>query len=141
MEHTTKPRPKHMGRKVRHMRELLNLTQDDLAEKMDMSQQTVSNIESSEEVDDEQLEKVAKAMGVTGDAIKNLDENAAVYNIVTTNHGAVHGNGFGYYRECTFNPLDKLMETIEKNEKLYRELLKEKDEKVAMLEKFLGGKK
>ncbi|TRX44892.1 helix-turn-helix transcriptional regulator [Fulvivirga sp. M361] len=136
MEHTTKPRPKHMGRKVRHMRELLNLTQDDLAEKMDMSQQTVSNIESSEEVDDEQLEKVAKAMGVTGDAIKNLDENATVYNIVT-NHDS--SSAFNY--NCTFNALDKMMEVIEKNEKLYRELLKEKDEKVAMLEKLLGGKK
>ncbi|TRX49869.1 helix-turn-helix transcriptional regulator [Fulvivirga sp. M361] len=133
MEHTTTPRPKHMGRKVRHMRELLNLTQDDLAEKIDMSQQTVSNIESSEKVDDEQLEKVAKAMGVTADAIKNLDDSATVYNIVTTNNGAV---GLQNYN-CTFNPLDKLMETIEKNEKLYRELLKEKDEKVAMLEKLM----
>ncbi|WP_255518165.1 helix-turn-helix domain-containing protein [Fulvivirga sp. M361] len=122
-----------MGRKVRHMRELLNLTQDDLAEKIDMSQQTVSNIESSEKVDDEQLEKVAKAMGVTADAIKNLDDSATVYNIVTTNNGAV---GLQNYN-CTFNPLDKLMETIEKNEKLYRELLKEKDEKVAMLEKLM----
>ncbi|TRX44909.1 helix-turn-helix transcriptional regulator [Fulvivirga sp. M361] len=140
MEHTTKPRPKHMGRKVRHMRELLNLTQDDLAEKMDMSQQTVSNIESSEEVDDEQLEKVAKAMGVTGDAIKNLDENATVYNIITT-HDQKGGNTSAYNYNCTFNALDKMMEVIDKNEKLYRELLKEKDEKVAMLEKLLGGKK
>ncbi|TRX61375.1 helix-turn-helix transcriptional regulator [Fulvivirga sp. M361] len=139
MEHTTTPRPKHIGRKVRHMRELLNLTQDDLAEKMDMSQQTVSNIESSEEVDDEQLEKVAKAMGVTADAIKNLDENATVYNIV--HNSSISGTVSGQNYNCTFNPLDKLMETIEKNEKLYRELLKEKDEKVAMLEKYLGGKK
>ena len=89
MEHTTTPpRPKHLGRKVRHMRELLNFTQDEIAEKMGVRQQTVSHIESSETVNDEQLEKVGKALGVSAEAIKNLDENATVYNIVT-NHGAV----------------------------------------------------
>ena len=76
MEHTTKPRPKHIGRNVRHMRELLKLTQDDVAKKMGVSQQTISYIESSEEVEEERLDKVAKALSVTAEAIKNLDDNA-----------------------------------------------------------------
>ena len=41
MEHTTTPpRPKHLGRKARHMRELLNFTQEEVAEKMGVSQQS-----------------------------------------------------------------------------------------------------
>ena len=143
MEHTTKPRPVNLGRKIRHMRELLNFTQEDVAEKLGVSQQAVSLIESNETVDHDQLVKVAKAMGVSADAIKHLEEDATVYNIITTNHGEhSHSaiNGLSNYN-CTFNPLDKLMEVIEKNEKLYQALLKEKDEKVAILERFLEERK
>ncbi len=126
------------------MRELLNFTQEDVAEKLGVSQQTVSNIESNETVEHDQLEKMARALGVSAQAIKNLDENAAVYNIVTNNNNAE--NGFnnavsGFNNNCTFNPLDKLMEVIEKNEKLYEKLLKSEQEKVAMLERFLEERK
>ncbi|MCG8389654.1 MAG: helix-turn-helix transcriptional regulator [Cytophagales bacterium] len=131
----------NLGRKIRHMRELLNFTQEDVAEKLGVSQQTVSNIESNETVDHDQLLKMAKAMGVSADAIKHLDEDAAVYNIVTTNHGSISGAINDNYNNCTFNPLDKLMEAIEKNEKLYEKLLKSEQEKVAMLERFLEEKK
>ena len=138
MEHTTKPRPVNLGRKIRHMRELLNFTQEDVAEKLGVSQQTVSNIESNETVDHDQLIKMAKAMGVSADAIKHLEEDAAVYNII--NNGDHSVNGLSNYN-CTFNPLDKLMEVIEENKKLYEALLKEKEEKVAMLERFLEERK
>lgn len=138
MENTTKPRPRHLGRNIRHTRELLDFTQEELAKKMGVSQQTVSHIESSEDVDDEQLKKVAKALGVPADAIKNLDENAPVYNIVSTNHGSV--NGHGYYHYCTFNPIDKWAEAIEENKRLYEELLKKERETVAMLKKMMEGK-
>ena len=117
------------------MRELLNFTQDEIAEKMGVSQQTVSHIESSETVNDDHMEKVAKALGVSAEAIKELDENATVYNIVTTNNGAV---GLQNYN-CTFNPFDKWAEAIEENKKLYKELLKEKDEKIAMLKEMREG--
>ena len=121
------------------MRELLNFTQEEVAEKMGVRQQTVSHIESSETVHDDQMEKVGKALGVSAEAIKNLDENATVYNVVT-NHGPINDNASVQNYQCTFNPLDKLMEIIEKNEKLYKDLLKEKDEKIAMLEKGKEGK-
>lgn len=115
------------------MRELLNFTQEEVAEKMGVSQQTVSNIESDETVDREQLEKVAQAMSVSPEAIKDLQEDATVYNIVTTNNGAV---GLQNYN-CTFNPFDKWAEAVEENKKLYEALLKEKDEKVALIERLL----
>ena len=139
MEHTTTPpRPKHLGRKVRHMRELLNFTQDEIAEKMGVSQQTVSHIESSETVNDDHMEKVARALGVSAEAIKDLNEEATVYNIVTNNSNNESVSGQNIH--CTFNPIDKLMEAIEKNEKLYEKLLKSEQEKVAMLQKMMEGK-
>ena len=144
MEHTTKPRPVNLGRKIRHMRELLNFTQEEVAEKLGVSQQSVSLIESNETVDHDQLVKVAKAMGVSAEAIKHLEEDAAVYNIV--HNSSISGAVSAHH--CTFNPLDKLIEAIEENKKLYEALIKEKEallkseqEKVAMLERFLEEKK
>lgn len=37
-------------------------------------------------------------------------------------------------------PVDKLFETMEENKKLYEALIKEKNEKIALLERFLEGK-
>ena len=125
------------------MRELLGIQQQVAAEKLGITQQAISKLEQKEEVDDKTLDKVAQAMGITSGAIKNLDENATVYNIVT-NHGAANDdaviNNHGYNYQCTFNPLDKYVEAVKKNEELYQELLKSEREKVAMLEKLLGEK-
>ena len=52
---------------------------------------------------------------------------------VNTNNGSA--NGLNYH--CTFNPIDKWVEAMEKNEKLYEELLKSEREKVALMEKLL----
>ena len=99
----------------------------------------MSKIEQNENVDDNTLERVAKALGVHPEAIKNLDEQASVYNIVT-NHGTVTGLANQNYN-CTFNPFDKWAEALEKNEKLYEALLKSEREKVEMLQKLLEGRK
>ena len=45
MEHKTKPQAKHMGRKIGRMREMLSIKQDAVADKLGVSQQTVSKIE------------------------------------------------------------------------------------------------
>jgi hypothetical protein len=42
---------------------------------------------------------------------------------------------------CTFNPIDKLMEAVEEIKQLNAALIKEKDEKIALLEKMLVEKK
>ena len=137
-----------MGRKIGRMRELLGIRQDAVADKLGISQQTVSKIERSENVDDEMLGKMANALGINVEAIKSFDEESIVYNIIQNNYeGATNPvNGHNYH--CTFNPIDKLMEVVEENKKLYQELLKEKEavlrsekEKVAMLQKMLDERK
>ena len=47
---------------------------------------------------------------------------------------------YSFNNYCTFNPLEKYVETVEKNEKLYEALLKSEREKIALLEKILGEK-
>ena len=133
-----------MGRNIGRMREMLGIKQDVVADKLGLSQQKISKIEQSETVDDETLEMVATALGVTPEAIKSFDEEKIVYNIQNNHEGSNQGaaglQNVQYYH-CNFNPTEKWAEAIEKNEKLYEELLKSEREKVVMLQKLLDDKK
>ncbi len=145
MESKTKPRTKHLGRKISRMREILGVKQDTVADELGVSQQTVSKIEQTEEVDDETLGKIAGVLGVDPEAIRNFDEEQIVYNIQHnhegSNQGASNVGAEVQNYHCTFNPIDKWVEAIEENKKLYEELLKSEREKVAMLERLLEGRK
>jgi len=67
---STATKPNHMGRKISRIRELRDMKQEALAQALGMSQQTISAIENSETIDDEKLIEIAKALGVTPEAIK-----------------------------------------------------------------------
>ncbi len=138
MERTTPIRPKHIGRKIMQMRELLGVKQEAIAEKLGVSQQAVSKIEQKEEVDEDTMTRVAKALGVSTESIKNLDEEATVYNIVTqkTMPGTL-----GKQDDQKLNLLEKWMEAMEEIKNLYQQLLKSEREKVALLQQLLGEKK
>ena len=143
MESKTKPRTKHLGRKISRMREILGVKQDTVADELGVSQQTVSKIEQTEEVDDETLGKIAGVLGVEPEAIRNFDEEQIVYNIQHNHEAKLEGSSqlVNVNYQCTFNPIDKWVEAIEENKKLYEELLKSEREKVAMLERLLEGRK
>lgn len=138
----TKTKPTHTGRKIGRIRELLGLKQEALAEKLGISQQAVSKIEQSEQVEDATLERVAKALGVSAEAVKNFSEEAIIYNIQNNYEGATVNNSPNYQfnNQCTFNPIDKWLQAMEENKRLYEALLKAEREKVVLLEKMLGGK-
>ena len=74
MEMTTRPNNKHIGRKISRIREIKGIKQDALAIELGVSQQTISKIEQSEEVENLTLEKIANALGVTVEGIKNFTE-------------------------------------------------------------------
>jgi transcriptional regulator with XRE-family HTH domain len=126
----------HEGRNVKRIREILGIKQDALAMDLGLSQQAVSALEQKEALDKGMLEKIAAVLKVPSEAIKNFDEQAAI-NIIsnTFNDNAVNMN-----YQCTINPLEKYIEAMEENKKLYQELLKEKDEKLAILERMLERK-
>lgn len=69
------------------------------------------------------LEEVVKALGVSVEVIKNFSKDV-IFNYFNN----IHDNDFSHSNRafapnCTFNPLDKLIEAYEENKKLYERLL------------------
>ena len=122
----------HIGRKISKIRELRGMKQDSLAFEFGISQQTISKIEQSAEVEEDVLAKIAKVLGVTSEAIKNFSEEAVVNYFSTFNDNSIN-NGAVYAFNSTFNPIEKWLEIIEENKKLYERLLKSEQEKVEIL--------
>jgi transcriptional regulator with XRE-family HTH domain len=120
----TAEKPQHIGRKIERIRELRGMKQDTLAAALGITQQAVSKMEASENLDDERLQKVAAALGVTPDAIRNFNEDAIFNNINNTFHD---NSALVNYQ---FNPIDKIVE-------LYERMLKAEKEKNALLESLL----
>jgi transcriptional regulator with XRE-family HTH domain len=134
---STLTKPNHIGRKISRIRELRDMKQEALAQALGISQQTISAIENSETIEEERLIEVAKALGVTVEAIKSFSEEGMINYFNTFNDS---DNNFNNYNTCTFNPLDKLMETVEENKSLYERLLQAEKEKIEYLEKLLKEK-
>lgn len=131
----------HHGRNVKRLREILGIKQEALASQLgeDWHQRRVSALEEKEVIEEALLQQVAQALKIPVAAIKNFDEEAAINIISSTLHdnaGSVNNNS-----TLTFNPVDKWLEAIEENKKLYEALLKSEREKVAMLEKLLNEKR
>ncbi|GAB3921421.1 helix-turn-helix transcriptional regulator [Mucilaginibacter myungsuensis] len=112
---------------------MLGLKQEALALALgdDWSQKRVSLLEGKELIEEDILAQVAAILKVPVEAIKNFDEEKAIYNIQNNYEGS-SSNYSGLY-QCTFNPLDKLIELVEENKKLYEQLLASEREKVEIL--------
>ena len=127
-------KPNHIGRKISRIRELKDMKQEALAQAMGTNQQAISAMENSETVDEEKLIQVAKALGVSVEAIKNFSEEARfniIGNTINNNDNASMNSNVQY--QPTFNPLDKVVE-------LYERLVQVEKDKVEYLEKFLKDK-
>jgi transcriptional regulator with XRE-family HTH domain len=112
------------------------MKQEILAEAIGVSQQTISLIENSEEVDEKRLKLIAEALGVSLEAIKNFSEENVInyFNNYYDNKGHILNS----CNQITFNPLEKLIESVEENKKLYERLVQAEKDKVGYLEKLLG---
>ncbi|WP_203293896.1 helix-turn-helix domain-containing protein [Luteirhabdus pelagi] len=131
---STTAKTNHIGRKISRIRELRGMKQETLAEELGISQQGVSQLENSETVEDEKLEQVAKALGVTKEAIENFsDENVVNYFNSFYDNSSPKGNSFNQGWNATFNPLDKVVE-------LYERLVDAEKDKVKYLEELLKNK-
>jgi len=124
---STTAKPNHIGRKISRIRELRDMKQEALAQALGTNQQAVSIMENSETIEEEKLIEVAKALGVSVEAIKNFSEEGMINYFNTFNEG----NNFNHYNTCTFNPLDKVVE-------LYERLVQAEKDKVAYLEKLMN---
>lgn len=125
------------------------MNQEGLSELVHLSQPAVSKYEKMRVIDDEMLQRFARALNVPFDYLKTLEEDAqtVVFENNTVNDSEQNTGGAKIsigtvksYTEDTdssndnrvnnFNPIDKITE-------LYERLLKEKDEKYAALERRL----
>ena len=112
------------GANIRRWREWRNINQDVLAEQIGVSQATLSGYEKRDKLEQDVLEKVAKALDIPVEAITEM-ENGASINIVNA-----YDNSGSINYSPTFNPIDKIIE-------LYDKLLESEKEKVAILQEVL----
>ncbi|MFN8343969.1 MAG: helix-turn-helix transcriptional regulator [Spirosomataceae bacterium] len=121
---TTEKRP-HQGHNVKRIREMLGVKQDYLAASLGISQQAISQLEQKETLDASTLEKLAKILNISEEAIKNFSEETAI-NIVSNNY---HDQSASV--QYNFNPIDKIVE-------LYERLLQVEKEKNELLQQLLN---
>lgn len=135
MSNTTNTNQVHEGRNVKRFREMLRMKQEVLANALgdDWNQKKISLLEAKETIEPGILEQVANVLKVPVEAIKNFDEEMALTNIQNNYDSSVINAGPTINYQCTINPFDKMIE-------LYERMLKEKDEKIALLEKMQKNK-
>jgi transcriptional regulator with XRE-family HTH domain len=120
--------PKSIGRNIAKLRGMKGMKQSTLATKIGTTHQEVSRLEKKDVIPDEKLEQIAKALGVTVDAIKEFHDEASAISI-----NNMHDNSQAIY-QYNFNPVDKIVE-------LYDRLLKTEKEKNELLESLLNKRK
>ncbi len=133
METTSK---KHLGRNISRIREMKGMKQETLAEILGISQQKMSVIENTEELDDAKLNEIAKALDVPAYAIKEYSDERMI-NIISHNTFQDDSSAVKNLYNPTFNPLDKLVEAYDENKKLYERLLQAEKEKTSYLQHLL----
>lgn len=119
METSEKPFKTHLGRKITRIRELRGMKQEALATELGISQQAVSKLEQSEDIEEPTLDKIAKALGVTAAGIKHFTEETIFNNINNFHDHSIQNN---------FNPIEKIID-------LYERLLASEREKIELLNK------
>lgn len=130
METTFTRRNSH-GANLKRWREWRGIKQEVLADKIGVSQATLSGYEKKDELEPEVLEKITKALDIPTEAITELNEGALIniYSGTWQDNATAAGN----IQNQTFNPIDKIVE-------LYERLLKAEQEKVAMLHEIIKDK-
>jgi len=95
-----------------------------------ITKQAVSKLERSPKINGEKLEKVASALGFMPEAVQHFTEDTLVFFIESMNDQAT---AYAYNFQCTYNPLDKVVE-------LYERLLQLERDKVQILKNKLESK-
>ncbi|WP_165026232.1 helix-turn-helix domain-containing protein [Dysgonomonas sp. ZJ279] len=131
----------HHGHNVRRMREVLGIKQGALAIMLDMPQQTLSDKEAKEIIDDETLDKISKALNVPLKVLQEMKEDPAtiIFDHPTFAEGSI-GNVGGDSIQYN-SPVEKIIELTNEKVALYERMLELEKEKIAWLEKLLSDKK
>lgn len=130
MEETTVKKNNH-GPNVRRWREWRNINQDVLAEQIGVSQATLSGYEKRDKLEQDILDKIAKALDIPVEAITELEVGTSI-NIYS---GTWQDNAVTNH--YTFNPIEKIVELYDEKIALYERMLKDKEEAISLLHEVL----
>lgn len=134
MKPVSETRRAHHGYNVQRLCEIMGVSTKDLAERTGLTPDAITKLENKEVIDEKVLDKISKALNIPAEAIKNYRDEASISIVSNTfEHNGVAA-GYQYQSECTFNPVDKIVE-------LYERMLKTEQEKIALLEEALKQKK
>jgi transcriptional regulator with XRE-family HTH domain len=123
METVTNKPALHTGHKIERLRTVIGISQAELGARLDITKQSVSKMEQAEAIEDDRLQKIAQALGISAEAINNFNEGALLFHI---QHMHDHSTAYAHNFQCSYNPLDKVVE-------LYERLLQVEREKVELL--------
>lgn len=105
--------PMHLGHNVQRIREIIGIKQIELGLRCNgWSQQQISKLEQTENIDSDTLEILAVGLGVTPDFIRSFKEEKAIYNI--QNNNTFHDNSSTQHYQPTLNNNNRLVELFEK---------------------------
>ncbi len=123
----------HEGRNVKRFREMLGIKQEALANELgdDWNQKKISLLEQKEKIDTPLLQQISAALKIPVEAFQNFDEEQAV-NVISNTFGD-HGIGYQRNDNCSFNPIDKMVE-------LYERMLQQQKEMIEKLERLIEKK-
>jgi len=136
----------HQGQNISYFRKREGLSQKELGIKIERSQQFISQIEDQEEVEEEVIEAIAKALNLEKSDITDwiMDNAANIFNIENMGQGEgstnmVGTNNFETNHVVHINPIDKVCDLYEVIRKQDREIAEKniqlKEMEIQMLKK------
>ncbi len=142
METEVKEKNTHHGHAIKRYRHTLGIKQEALAMDMGVSQALVSLYEKKKVIEDDMLEKFAKALKIAPEFIKELEEDPVTF-IIENNTFEEGSGGVGAYNVINNNPdpIDRLVELFNEKTTLYERMLALEKEKNELLEKLLKEKR
>jgi len=109
---------------------------------MGLSQALISTYEQRKVLNDEVIERFAKALNVAPELIKDLEEDPVTV-IIENNTFEKGNNNVGYVTDNTItnDPIEQILELNKEKTALYERMLELEKEKSALLEKLLEDRK
>ncbi|WP_394660040.1 helix-turn-helix domain-containing protein [uncultured Chryseobacterium sp.] len=131
----------HQGRNVKRFREMLGIKQEALAFDLgeDWNQKKISLLEQKEVIEDHLLKAISNVLKIPVEAFQNFDEEQAINIISNTFHDFKDNaiaSAMNY--QCSFNPIDKIVELYDEKIALYERMLKEKEEMMERLARLIN---
>ncbi|PXV61028.1 helix-turn-helix protein [Dysgonomonas alginatilytica] len=133
----------HQGHNIKRLRESKGISQHGLEPLVNLSQQTISRYEDKRVIDEEMLQRFAKALEVPVETLKNMEEDAC-FNYYIENNTFSEFSDHAYAVAGThnnYNPVEEIIKLCNEKVELYERMLANEKEKISLLEKMLMDKK